>query len=169
MKLLFRVCNVCCLLSTQRQIIHQKIGIFTTCIVPTKLVDTRFVRLQAIKVLWNLQFLGYLRTLSLKFQKATSKIEVVLALPCWLSQLNWDSQQHRPKTTSILLVVFWNFKLKVLKYPRNCRFHNTLIPWSLTPYLSELDFSNSPVWNIEFDELYFFPSLQSTRYFFFQV
>ena len=40
-----------------------------------------------IKVLWRLQFLGYLRTL--------------------------------------------NFKLKVLKYPRNCSFHNTLIPWSL--------------------------------------
>ena len=35
--------------------------------------------------------------------------------------------------------------------------------WSFqihTPYLSELDFSNSPVWNIEFDELDFFPSLK---------
>ena len=31
----------------------------------------------------------YLRTLSLKFQKAQTKIEVVLSLPCWLSQLNW--------------------------------------------------------------------------------
>ena len=29
----------------------------------------------------------------------------------------------------------------------------------LTPYLSALDFCNSPVWNIEFDELEFFPSL----------
>ena len=27
------------------------------------------------------------------------------------------------------------------------------------PYLSELDFSNSPVWNFQFDELDFFPSL----------
>ena len=34
----------------------------------------------------DLQFLEYLRTLSLKFQKARAKIEVVLALPCWLSQ-----------------------------------------------------------------------------------
>ena len=34
-------------------------------------------------------FLGkYLRTLNLKFQKTTSKIEDVLALPCWLLQLN---------------------------------------------------------------------------------
>ena len=29
----------------------------------------------SIKVAWNLQFLGYLRTISLKFQKARSKIE----------------------------------------------------------------------------------------------
>ena len=29
----------------------------------------------------------------------------------------------------------------------------------LPPYLSELDFSNSPVWNFQFDELDFFPSL----------
>ena len=28
----------------------------------------------------------YFRTLSLKFQKARTKIEVVLTLPCWLSQ-----------------------------------------------------------------------------------
>ena len=34
------------------------------------------------------------------------------------------------------------------------------------PYLSELDFSNSPVWNVEFDELDFFPSLKPTGYFF---
>ena len=27
-----------------------------------------------------------------------------------------------------------------------------------SPYLSPLDFSNSPVWNIQFDELDFFPS-----------
>ena len=32
------------------------------------------------KVLCSLQFLGYLRTLSLKFQKARTKIEVVLSL-----------------------------------------------------------------------------------------
>jgi hypothetical protein len=31
-------------------------------------------------------FWGILRILSLKFQKATSKIEVFLPLPCWLSQ-----------------------------------------------------------------------------------
>ena len=31
---------------------------------------------------WSLQFLVYLRTLSLNFQKATSKIEVIQSLPC---------------------------------------------------------------------------------------
>ena len=84
-----------------------------------------------IKVAWSLQFMGYLRTLRLKFQKARTKIEVVLSLPCWLSQLNWDSHQGRVRTTSILVRAFWNFNLKVLKYSRSCSLHNTLIPWSL--------------------------------------
>ena len=44
-----------------------------------------------------------------------------------LEQLNWDSQQDRSRKTSILLVAFWKFKLKVLKYPRNCRLHATVI------------------------------------------
>ena len=83
------------------------------------------------KVYWSLQFLGYSRTLSLKFQKAGTKIEVVLSLPSWLSQLNWDSYQGRLRTTSILVRAFWNFKLKVLKYSRNCSLQYTLIPWSL--------------------------------------
>ena len=65
-----------------------------------------FFRLQGIKIYWLIQFLGYLRTLSLKFQKARTKIEVVLTLHCWLSQL-----QGRPRTTSILvrksLRTFW--------------------------------------------------------------
>ena len=54
-----------------------------------------------IKVLWRLYFLRYLRTLSLKFQKARTKLD------------------------------FWNFKFKILKWPINCRPYNTLIPWSL--------------------------------------
>ena len=37
---------------------------------------------------------------------------------------------------------------------------------SHTPNLSELDFPNSPVRNIQFDELDFFPSLKPTGYFF---
>ena len=41
-----------------------------------------------IKVSRRLQFLEYLRTLHLKFQKARTKTEVVLSLPCWLAQLN---------------------------------------------------------------------------------
>ena len=50
---------------------------------PYTLGDSGFFRLQGIKVLWRLQFWEYLRTLSLKFQKALTKIEVVLSLPCW--------------------------------------------------------------------------------------
>ena len=67
-----------------------------------------------IKVLWRLQVLEYLRTLSLKFQKARTKIEVVLSLPCWLSQF-------------IVVRAFWNFKCKVFKHSRTCSLHNTLI------------------------------------------
>ena len=90
-------------------------------------------RLQGIKVLWRLQLLEYLRTLSLKFQKARTKIEVVLSLPCWLSQFSWDSQQGRLRTTSILVRAFWNFKCKVLKYSKTCSLHNTLIPNLVKP------------------------------------
>ena len=46
----------------------------------------------------GLKFHWYFRTLGLKFQKARTKIEVFLALPCWLSQFSWD------RKTSILLV-----------------------------------------------------------------
>ena len=44
---------------------------------------------------------------------------------------------------------FGNFVQKVFKTNLNFRYRS--------PYLSALDFSNSPVWNIEFDELDFFP------------
>ena len=50
-------------------------------------------RLQGIKIYWLIQFLEYLRTLSLKFQKARTKIEVVLSLPCWLSQSSEPSER----------------------------------------------------------------------------
>ena len=87
---------------------------------------TGFFRLQDIKVLWCLQLLGYLRTLSLKFQRATSKIEVVLALPYWLSQLSWNSQQDRVRTTSILVQAFWNFEWGSSSTPEPVAF---TIPW----------------------------------------
>ena len=61
--------------------------------------------------------------------------DVVNSLPCWLSQFSWDSQQGRVRTTSILVRAFWNFKLEVLRYPRNCSLHNNLIPWSLTNHV----------------------------------
>ena len=70
-----------------------------------------------ITVVCGLKFYWYLRTLSLKFQKARTKIEIFLSLPCWLSQLNWDSQKGRDRKISILLVAFWNFKLRSSNTP----------------------------------------------------
>ena len=35
--------------------------------------------------------------------------------------------EDRLRTTSILVLASWNFKLKVLRYSRNCSLHNTLI------------------------------------------
>mgnify|MGYP007123555277 CR=1 FL=1 len=84
---------------------------------------------------WSLLFLGYLRTLSLKFQKARTKIGVFLGLSSWLSQFSWDSQKGRPRKTPVLVRAFWNFKRKVLKYPRNCRLHATLIPNLVKPLI----------------------------------
>ena len=98
-----------------------------------------FFRLQGIKV--------YFGTLSLKFQKARTKIEVVLGLPCWLSQLNWDSHQGRLRTTSILVRAFWNFKLKVLKYPRNCNLQYTLIPNFWLPLIYIFMYNNVDMYN----------------------
>ena len=83
-----------------------------------------------IKVLWRLQFLEYLRTLRLKFQKARTKTGVFLG--------HWDSQLGRPRKTPILVQAFWNFKLKVLKYPRNCRLHATLIQKGFSKILNRL-------------------------------
>ena len=101
-----------------------------------RLGNSGFFRLQGIKVLWRLQFLEYLRTLSLKFRKARTKIEVVLSLPSWLSHFSWDSQQDGVRTTSILVQAFWNFKVKVLIYSRNCCLHNTFIPNLMKPLYS---------------------------------
>ena len=53
-------------------------------------IRNRYIRVFTkfgIELLWRLQFLEYLRTLHLKFQKARIQIEVVLSLPGWLSQL----------------------------------------------------------------------------------
>ena len=45
------------------------------------------------------------------------------------------------------------------KLSEACEFWNSKHK-KLIPYLSALDFSNSPVWNIKFDEMDFFPSLK---------
>jgi hypothetical protein len=69
--------------------------------------DSGFFRLQGIKVLWRLQFLGYLRTLSLKFQKVRTKIEVVLSLPCWLSQYSGQLQFWSEPSERSIFQTFW--------------------------------------------------------------
>ena len=46
-------------------------------------------------------------------------------LSWWLSQFCWDSQLGKARTTSILVLTFWNFQFKVLIYPENCRLHDT--------------------------------------------
>ena len=60
----------------------------------------------------NAEFLGYLRTLGLKFPKVRTKIETETA-----NRADW--------TTSILL-----------KYPRNCSFQHSFIPLSLKNHVS---------------------------------
>ena len=55
----------------------------------------------------------------------------MISFPTSLSGKSNDSNVLKHNfITSILLVAFWNFKHKVLKYPRNCRLHNTLITLS---------------------------------------
>ena len=53
------------------------------------------------------------------------------------AQQNWDSQLGRLRTTSILVRAFWNFKLKVPWYSRNCSLQYTLIPnfWLTLMYI----------------------------------
>ena len=68
-----------------------------------------------IAVICGLKFHWYLRTLCLKFQRAGTKIENFLPLPCWLSQFSWDSQLGRDRKTPILVLAFWNFKF--MPYP----------------------------------------------------
>ena len=67
-----------------------------------------------IKVLWRLQFLEYLRTLRLKFQKARIKIEVVLSLPCWLSQYCHNKLYQSLSDLECILVIFWHRKFAII-------------------------------------------------------
>ena len=100
-------------------------------------------------------------------------------LTAWLKYNDFEYKRiafKNLKTLCILSLQYVNFK-KSFRYSiqisRFCYyiFHSIIIvPYvevmNQTSYLSELDFSNSPVWNIEFDELDFFPSLKPTEYFF---
>ena len=69
--------------------------------VPT-LGDSGFFRLQGIKILWRL--------------RPKLKLSWVCPVGCL--------------SLAQFLSAFWNFKLKVLKYSKNCSLHNNLIPWS---------------------------------------
>ena len=74
-----------------------------------------------ITVAFGLKFHWYLRTLSLKFQKARTKIEVFLSLPCWQSQLNWDSQQGKNRKFCLYPEIL-NFYLKSSNTPETVDF-----------------------------------------------
>ena len=82
--------------------------------------DSGFFRLQGIKVLWRLRFLEYLRTLSLKFQKAQTEIEVVLSLDETANRADSGQLQFWSEPSEIL-------NLRSLNTPETV----TLIPWSL--------------------------------------
>ena len=83
----------------------------------------------------------------MKFKKCKSwnpKICLAIVLSC---SKNYyidarDSQQGRDRKTPVLLVAFWNFKLKVLKYPRYTSIYlDTLKPkksWHSLMYLGVL-------------------------------
>ena len=61
----------------------------------------------------------------------------------------WSSNIHASIFTCLTL--FWNGFYADISKDKSCN--------RQSPYLSALDFWNSPVWNIMFDELDFFPSL----------
>jgi hypothetical protein len=61
--------------------------------------------------------LEYLRTLSLKFQKAWTKIEVVLSLPCWLSQFSFYLDTKLGETPSLHTLVKCGFVEFILQDP----------------------------------------------------
>ena len=76
----------------------------------------------------------------------------------------WHSWIREGHNRSILngRSLYWASSIFITAKNRNMLFtpswHGALLIM-LSPYLSELDFSNSPVWNFQFDELIFFPSL----------
>ena len=86
---------------------------------------------------WFLQNLGkdFIRTnmhmtlAKILYEKVHNYVKVMARHFCYeiYWSLNWDSRLGRDRKTSLLLVAFWNFKLKVLEYPQNCRLHVTLI------------------------------------------
>ena len=76
-----------------------------------------------------------------KTSNVSRKIEVLLYLPCLVVGL--QPKQGRDWKTSILLVAFSNFKLKVLKYQWNFRPHTTVI----------LKFGDTPKVGIWYEEI----------------
>ena len=85
-----------------------------------------------IKVAWSLQFLGYLRTLSLKFQKARTKMKFSCLCPVGCLCLTETAVR-----ADLGKLQFWSepSEIKVLKYPRNCRLYATLIPNLVKPII----------------------------------
>jgi hypothetical protein len=86
-----------------------------------------------ITVACDLKFHWYLRTLSLTFQKARTKIEVFLSLPCWLSRLKvswfqndfWMSS-FEPKTNENISV-FLPYLSKIGQIKKECKYRNIFV------------------------------------------
>ena len=79
---------------------------------------------------------------------------------CWFT--NHQKISIFLKLTFHFQIEMWEFVYKVLLTIlwKKCHFeHNPKCPSKQSLYPSALDFCNSPVWNIQFDELDFFPSL----------
>ena len=74
-----------------------------------------------IEVLWRLQFLKYLRTLSLKFQKARTKIKVVLSTVysggCLAENVRSSSTPEPVAFTIPWYQTWWNPQCTMSRYP----------------------------------------------------
>ena len=65
------------------------------------------------------------------------------------SEFSWDSQQGRDRKTSILVLAFWNFQLKVLKYQWNFWPHASVISkFGETPMYVEAGLRNWLVYKL---------------------
>ena len=89
----------------------------------------------------------YLRTLSLKIQKARTKIEAVLSLPWWLSQFSWYFDTKLLTHPNVLRLFRWVIDFSFLAYKTTRCLNNILqnyIPNHKTIQFKPKSFRNLP-------------------------